>query len=300
MPTYSRNVSSNLHLRSGPTDVADSPYGYIPHEYVGIIFLVLFGLSTLLHIGQAIYYRMWWLLPTAAFCGVIELIGWAGRTWSSISPSFGDPYMMQIVCTIVGPTPLVAVLFTLFARVVERLGQEYSFITAKWYIIIFISCDFVALVVQGLGGGLLSSESTSTNGNAIIGASVILAGIVVQTIALCAYCLSAAIYFRRYSSIRVVDSRSTHMDNHLKIMIYGMSFCTLTLFIRSIYRLIELGQEISTDFRGKVITTEVYFNVLDGGMVTLAIFTLNFVHPGRFLGSVGQGGMKWKLKFHYS
>jgi hypothetical protein len=30
--------------------------------------------------------------------------------------------------------------------------------------------------------------------------------------------------------------------------------------------------------------TEVYFNVLDGGMVVVAIWTLNFAHPGRLMG----------------
>ncbi|KAJ7785125.1 RTA1 like protein-domain-containing protein [Mycena maculata] len=270
-------------------DVADSPYGYIPHEYVGIIFLVLFGSSTLIHVGQAIHYRMWWLLPTAALCGVIELIGWSGRTWSSISPSFADPYMMQIVCTIIAPTPLVAVLFTLFGRVVKRLGEEYSFVTAKWYTIVFISCDFVALVVQGLGGGMLSSESTSADGNAIIGASVMLSGIVVQTLAICMYSFCAAEYLRRYTKDlplrRSVDAGlcpKKQTTPALRTMIFGMVFCTTCLFIRSIYRIIELGQEVATNFNGKVITTEVYFNVFDGGMVTLAIIVLNFVHPGRF------------------
>ncbi|KAJ6565371.1 RTA1 like protein-domain-containing protein [Mycena sp. CBHHK59/15] len=187
-------------------DVADSPYGYIPHEYVGVIFLALFGLSTLLHIGQAIYYRMGWLLPTAALCGVIELIGWSvvdafNANWNApVSESPFPP--IKIVCTIVAPTPLVAVLFTLFARVVQRLGREYSFVTAKWYTIIFISCDFIALVVQGLGGGMLSSESTAASGNAPIGANVMLTGIVVQTIAICAYCLSAVEYLRRYTKDR--------------------------------------------------------------------------------------------------
>jgi hypothetical protein len=93
--------------------VEDSQYGYIPHEYVGIIFVVLFGLSTstrlcslrplqifadaatVLHIAQATYYRMWWLFPTACLCGLGELVGWTGRLWSSFSPSFSNPYMMQ-------------------------------------------------------------------------------------------------------------------------------------------------------------------------------------------------------------
>jgi hypothetical protein len=49
---------------------------------------------------------------------------------------------------------------------------------------------------------------------------------------------------------------------------------------RSVYRTIELQD----GWTGRIIHTELYFNVLDGGMVTLAVFTMNFIHPGVFLG----------------
>ncbi|KAJ7362447.1 hypothetical protein DFH08DRAFT_840913, partial [Mycena albidolilacea] len=53
-----------------------------------MLFIALFGLSsTILHIGQATYLRMLWLLPTVCLCGVDELIGWSARLWSSFSPS---------------------------------------------------------------------------------------------------------------------------------------------------------------------------------------------------------------------
>ncbi|KAJ7430596.1 hypothetical protein FB451DRAFT_1495825 [Mycena latifolia] len=49
---------------------------------------------------------------------------------------------------------------------------------------------------------------------------------------------------------------------------------------RSIYRTIELA----TGWDGRIIHTEVEFNVMDGGMVVLAIFaTLNIAHPGLLL-----------------
>ncbi|KAG6901074.1 hypothetical protein C0995_001161 [Termitomyces sp. Mi166 len=71
---------------------------------------------------------------------------------------------------------------------------------------------------------------------------------------------------------------------------------------RSVYRLIELAD----DWLGRIIRTEVYFSasssarseslasvtyrpffsfpdVLDGVMITLAIYTFNFIHPGFFL-----------------
>ena len=89
-------------------------YGYVPQRSVAITFLVLFGLATgeivsqavgrftslripVAHIGQAAYYRVWWLLPTAALCGIGEIIGWSGRMWSSISPALNEPYLIQSV-----------------------------------------------------------------------------------------------------------------------------------------------------------------------------------------------------------
>jgi hypothetical protein len=50
----------------------------------------------------------------------------------------------------------------------------------------------------------------------------------------------------------------------------------------SVYRVIELA----SGWTGRIIHTQVYFNVLDAGMVVLAIFTLNIAHPGLLLGQV--------------
>ncbi|PPQ73634.1 hypothetical protein CVT26_010625 [Gymnopilus dilepis] len=77
--------------------ILDSPYHYVPTRYVTIIFLSLFGVSTALHTIQAIKYRMPWLILTASLCGVIELLGWAGRLWSSISPLLLKPFQIQFV-----------------------------------------------------------------------------------------------------------------------------------------------------------------------------------------------------------
>ncbi|KAJ6498214.1 RTA1 like protein-domain-containing protein [Mycena vulgaris] len=290
--------------RSGSMAVEDSEYGYIPHEYVAIIFVVLFAISTIMHVGQATYYRMWWLFPTACLCGIGELVGWSGRLWSSFSPSFGDPYMMQITSTIISPTPLIAVNFILLSRIVTRLGPCYARLTPKWCTsppifitrngahtrshsppsldtIIFVSCDIFALVIQGAGGGIASSADTLSGAN--LGAHIMLAGIVFQFVAIITYSALAADFLRRYIKdlpLRADPNERGVPDGNLKTMIAALMFSTLVLFIRSLYRIIEL----STGWNGRIIETEVYFNVLDGGMVILAIFTINFAHPGRLLG----------------
>ncbi|KAF7342311.1 hypothetical protein MVEN_01819500 [Mycena venus] len=276
-------MTFNLFPRSGSMAVEDSQYGYIPHEYVAIIFVVLFGISTILHIGQATYYRMWWLLPTACLCGLGELVGWSGRLWSSFSPSFSNPYMMQITSTIIAPTPLIAVNFILLSWIVTRLGPCYARLTPIWYTVIFVSCDILALVIQGAGGGIASSANTLSG--ASLGANIMLAGIVFQFVAIITYSTLAADFLSRYHKDLPVRGGSVAdrgtMDTKLKTMIAALAFSTLVLFIRSIYRIIELA----TGWHGRIIETEVYFNVLDGGMVILAIWTINLAHPGRLLGS---------------
>ncbi|KAJ7493862.1 hypothetical protein FB451DRAFT_1388005 [Mycena latifolia] len=79
--------------------------------------------------------------------------------------------------------------------------------------------------------------------------------------------------------MRATPDARGHLDTKLKTLIAAMAFSTLILFIRAIYRIIELA----TGWHGRIIETEVYFNVLDGGMVILAIFAINFFHSGRLL-----------------
>ncbi|KAJ6513948.1 hypothetical protein DFH09DRAFT_1099820 [Mycena vulgaris] len=90
-----RLTVTQVNSRSGLMSIADSQCGYVPHEYVAVLFITLFGLSTILHIGQATYLRMWWLFPTVCLCGVRELIGWSARFWSSFSPSLHKTFMIQ-------------------------------------------------------------------------------------------------------------------------------------------------------------------------------------------------------------
>ncbi|KAJ7454178.1 RTA1-domain-containing protein [Mycena latifolia] len=272
---------SNPH--SASLAFADSQYGYVPQEFVAVLFIALFALSTILHIGQATYYRMWWLLPTACLCGVGELVGWSGRLWSSSSPSLHDPFMMQVVATVISPTPLIAVNFVLLAWIVTLLGPCYARLSPTAYTVLFVSCDVVALLVQAAGGGIASGASTRAGTQ--LGAHIMLGGIVFQfgkpnSLSMRFGAPDLTTYLQPPSLLRMQITDRRVLDGDTKCMIYALGFSTLVLFVRSIYRIIELG----AGWHGRIMRTEVYFNVLDGGMIVLAIFTLNFAHPGRLLG----------------
>ncbi|KAJ7708645.1 RTA1 like protein-domain-containing protein [Mycena rosella] len=225
-------------------------YGYVPQESVAIMFLILFAVATIAHIGQATYYKAWWLLPTAAACGIGEIIGWSGRLWSSISPTLNTPYLIQISTTALSPTPLLAANFMILSRIVQVLGTAYAWITPTWFTLIFLPCDLIALVVQGVGGGLASSATDLAGANKLESASN-------SAIVIILLSTAGLDFFRRYISAR--PARNTAVDSatrgvltlRLKIMLSTLAFSTTALFIRSIYRIIEL----STGWTGRIIQT---------------------------------------------
>ncbi|KAJ2915919.1 hypothetical protein MD484_g4509, partial [Candolleomyces efflorescens] len=267
-----------------------NPYGYVPSEAVAITMIALFGLSSAIHTGQAVYRRLWWLLPTAVLCGVLEILGWVSRLWSHSEPLNMTPFQIQICATIIAPTPLLAATFMIFGEIIRRLGSVYSRLSPKTYTILFLTCDLVSLVVQGVGGGLAATADPLTNGRSPdTGGNIMLGGIGFQLVVIVVFSICALEFVIRYLRNRPLHVAERNNEKYpitgrgeltgkLKIMLLGLLFSTVVLFIRAVYRTIEL----SDGWSGRIITTEVYFNVLDGAMVILAIYTLNLVHPGWF------------------
>ncbi|KAF9033577.1 RTA1 like protein-domain-containing protein [Panaeolus papilionaceus] len=265
-----------------------SPYHYVPTEGVAITFIVLFGLSGLIHVAQAISYRMWWLIPTAGLCGLLEVMGWSARLWSSFSPSLSSPFEMQITATILGPTPLLAANFVIFGIIIQRLGPQFSRLSPKWYTIVFCTCDVISLVVQGVGGGK-AAVAAGNDMDPTPGGHIMLGGICFQLLTITVYAVCACEYLFRLSRNMPIPGRQIKfnaqpMTSRMLLMIAGLVFSTLCLLIRAVYRTIEL----SNGWNGRIISTQVFFNVLDGAMVTLAFYSLNIAHPGPLLGRASK------------
>ncbi|KAN0109791.1 RTA1-like protein [Russula decolorans] len=263
-------------------------YKYIPTEWICITFIALFGVSTFVHTAQAIRARLWWLFPSAIFCGVLEITGWGGRLWSSHNPYLEAPFILQAVNLVVAPTPLVAANFILLGRIIRRLGPQYSRLTPRRYTIIFVSCDIISLLVQAMGGGIASGSTTNgSQTQADLGSHIALGGTIFQLISIIVYCVLAAEFLFRYTRDQPVR-RSAPMpgevlrgttDKRLHRVLQAMITMTIFIVIRTIYRVIEFV----SGWNGKVISTQWVFNVFDGTMIVLAMYTLNLFHPGIYL-----------------
>lgn len=65
----------------------------------------------------------------------------------------------------------------------------------------------------------------------------------------------------------------------------AMIFSVLCVYVRSIYRTIELAQ----GWDGYLITTQRYFIALDGAMMVAAVAVFNVFHPGWLLPKAADG-----------
>ncbi|KAH8810215.1 RTA1-like protein [Flagelloscypha sp. PMI_526] len=278
----------SISLR-GILKLRSSPYGYVPTKWICILFLVLFGISALAHSGLATKYRKWWILVTFVLCSVAETLGWGARIWSAYEPRALIPFQIQLCCTILAPTFTLAGVFTVFGQIIRTLGPQYARLTPVMYSVIFISADVVSLIVQAVGGGIASNVAQA--GAPERGGHIMLGGIIFQFVVLLLSVAMAMEYFIRYykrlplrevspSIEKNIDSsESNELNLKVRTMMAAMGGVAFCLFIRGIYRTIELAD----GWTGVIIQTQVYFNVFDGAMIVLAQYILIAFHPGRLL-----------------
>ncbi|KAJ6534458.1 hypothetical protein DFH09DRAFT_1180415 [Mycena vulgaris] len=90
---------------------------------------------------------------------------------------------------------------------------------------------------------------------------------ILPTLATIISTLCAVEFLRRYTRNLPVGGgiplvvEKVQLLPRVRLMISVLAFSTLVLFIRSVYRIIELA----SGWNGRIIQTEVYFNALDGG-----------------------------------
>jgi len=237
--------------------------------------VVLFGVSTLIHLVHALISRHWFILPTAVLAGCGEILGWSARLWSNQNILASDPFTIQIACLIISPTPLLGSHFIIFGRLVQLLGPQFSRFRPRLYSRIFLTCDVVSLVIQAIGGGIASSATTDSATN--LGTHVMLAGIITQLVILIVFSIIALEFMYCFNIDKPfrqeAGDKTGAMDKRRRIGLYAVCLSTTCLFIRAIFRVVEL----SGGWNGTVIHTQWAFDLFDATMVTIAMFTWNFV-----------------------
>ncbi|WRT65303.1 uncharacterized protein IL334_002246 [Kwoniella shivajii] len=294
-----------------------SPYGYTPEKSAGIAYIVVFAILGLIHIGLGVRYKYWLVFVTLIPGTILEVIGWSGRLWSAYSVFKVTPFLMQIASLIIGPAFYSAWAYTILGYCINQLGPAYSLLRPNTYLAVFVTADVISLVIQAVGGGkaaVAAQLGTSTKSST----KIMLAGILFQLVTMAVFVALASdfifrVIFRKpYAHLvskypnQSNDPTSNEEEGNAQVsavpgekqvatneggavrtaqikkgerLLAGVAFASAMIFVRGIYRSIELAQGWS----GYLITHEAYFNYLDGLPMVLCLAAFAIAHPGWLL-----------------
>ncbi|ORX36216.1 RTA1 like protein-domain-containing protein [Kockovaella imperatae] len=247
----------------------------------------------------------------------IEIVGWAGRLWSHYSVLNSNPFIMQICTLILGPAFFSAWAYATLGYCIQRLGPRFSLLKPTMYLAVFVTADVVSLILQAIGGGKAAVQAEAGT-DTTQATHIMLAGILFQLGTMTIFVALASDFIIRVAANRpykqrtpratkpeedansdnVADSVTLRVDpehgvqsrekstsssrkdlQRVKVLLGGVAFASLMIYIRGVYRSIELAQ----GWTGYVITHEAFFTWLDGFPMVLCYAAFAIAHPGWLL-----------------
>ncbi|KAL5354407.1 phospholipid-translocating ATPase rsb1 [Pseudogymnoascus australis] len=267
-------------------------FEYIPNLIGNIIFLAIFGVLVVPQLFFGIKFKTWGYMAGMLVGLLLEIMGYVGRVQIHFNPFKFNNFLLYLICLTLGPAFLTASIYLCLARIVVMYGEGASRIKPRTYTLIFISCDFLSLILQGAGGALTAAADEPVARQK--GVNIMIAGLIFQVVSLTAFmvlCIDFAFRLRRYPN--KVNSATTSVRSTFKwkAFLFCLAIATITIFVRSIFRAAELQQ----GFDGALANNEITFMILEGAMIVIACICLTLFHPGvAFGGKWDQANFKFR------
>jgi len=260
--------------------VEASIYGYYPNLGINAFFAAFFGVCLVIQIAQGFKYKSWnFVIPFAIGC-LVECIGYVGRVLLHSNPWDMSGFEMQTCCLIMAPAFLAAGIYLTLMHMVNTLGPQHSPLRPKFYPWIFITCDFLSLVLQAAGGATAASAKGKHSQSAD-GGFVMLAGIVWQVFTLMVFAGLCGEYFRRVyvNRFNLTPSATTvYHSTRFRLFVVAITVAFTTIFARCVFRIAELADGWSSP----IMQDEIEFIVFDGVMCTIAVLFLTVFSTGQY------------------
>lgn len=201
----------------------------------------------------------------------------------------------QLICLTIAPAFLSASIYLCLARIITVYSADISRLKPRTYTFVFVGCDFVSLLLQAIGGAIAATADTPDVADK--GVNIMIAGLVFQVASLILFLILWGEFALRARAApadkieqRFSDVRSSFRFKAL-ISCAGLWSATILIFIRSIYRVIELHAGFGSEFANN----EPAFMVFEGPMIILATGLLSIFHPGFAFGGKWEAA-NWSIR----
>lgn len=240
-----------------------SIYGFQPSLAANAFFLTFFAIAGVTNVVFGIRYRTWSYMVALVLGCLAAAVGYVGRLIMRDNPFADAGFITQICCLIISPAFNSAAIYLTLKHIILCFGEEFSIIKAKWYTYIFIFADILSLLMQGIGGGVASTADDQDQQE--LGDDLIMAGVSWQVVALFFFAAMAAWYaLRRRRALREhplsTEAAGRLRDTKFRLFVFGVATAWLAIFIRCIYRIIEMAG----GWGNSIMRNEALFIVFEG------------------------------------
>ncbi|KAI9375886.1 RTA1 like protein-domain-containing protein [Aspergillus egyptiacus] len=253
---------------------------YRPLLWCQIVFMAIFGAALCPQIGIGIRYKTWTFMVAMVLGLAGEVVGYGGRIMLHNNPFQLDGFLMYLVSLTIAPAFFTAAIYLTLSRIVVAYGEQISYFHPRTYTITFITFDVIALILQAAGGAMASTAEPGDQGATDLGVNVMIAGLAWQVVSLGIFtALSTCFYLRVRKAASTdfnPDFAGLRSTRYFKGSLWGFGVATIAIFVRSVYRCLELRE----GFDGELANDEVTFMILEATTIATAVIALTAFHPG--------------------
>ncbi|KAM0354304.1 hypothetical protein ACHAPU_001348 [Fusarium lateritium] len=252
-------------------------YNYNPSMAAAAIFVVVFGISSLLHTYQLVRARTWYFIPFLIGC-LFECVGYIGRALSAHqAPDFTmNPYIIQSILLLLGPALLAASIYMVLGRVIGLLdAQELSIIGPKWLTKVFVLGDVLSFLAQSAGGGMLATAKDKDSVKR--GENIIVGGLIIQILFFGFFMVVTLIFHLRIN--RNPTQKSQEITTSWRKLLYVLYAASMSILVRSVFRVAEYVMGKDSELQSK----EFWIYVFDALLMSVVAVSLNIFHPSRVI-----------------
>lgn len=207
---------------------------------------------------------------------ILEILGYIFRSFSAHKDPYNVLYfVLQYFFIVTAPVFFSAGIYAILSVLISRTGAEYSVLSPKAVLWIFITSDAVTTTVQIAGAALIgSAESNAKDPNT--GKNILLAGLTIQVVV-------TFVFLILLSSFLYRSRTALWAKGGKKAFIVSFVAATLLVYLRTCFRLAEVAQGV----KAYLFTHEDWFAGLEFAPIACAVLLFNAWHPGRCLKKTG-------------
>ncbi|KAH7108838.1 RTA1 like protein-domain-containing protein [Dendryphion nanum] len=163
--------------------IEESVYKYRPSFSANVALAAAFFLATIIHIILGIRWKTWWVMWCMILSCTHEVAGYIARVFMWKNSWNFAAFITQIILITQAPVFYCAAIYVMLGQIIDYYAPKLARFSTNVFVWVFLPCDIISLILQGVGGSL----SASSSGSSAVGVDIAMAGLVFQVITLVFY-----------------------------------------------------------------------------------------------------------------